>query len=85
MGARGYTIERPDQAGPVLDEALAAPGPAIIQAIVDPNEPLLPAVVSDAYAEHLRQALAAGAQDAAAIREALGREPARSMMGRHRV
>ena len=60
-GRAGYTIERPEQAGPVLDEALAAPGPAIIQAIVDPNEPLLPAVVSDAYAEHLRQALAAGA------------------------
>jgi pyruvate dehydrogenase (quinone) len=85
MGARGYTIERPDQAGPVLDAALAAPGPAIIQAIVDPNEPLLPAVVSDAYAEHLRKALAAGATDAAAIRAALEREPARSMMGDHRV
>jgi pyruvate dehydrogenase (quinone) len=85
MGARGYTIERPEQAGPVLDAALAAPGPAIIQAIVDPNEPLLPAVVSDAYAEHLRKALESGATDAAAIRAALGREPARSMMGRHQV
>ena len=85
MGARGYTIERPDQAGPVLDEAFATPGPAIIQAIVDPNEPLLPAVVSDAYAAHLRRALAAGATDATAIRAALGREPARSMMGDHRV
>lgn len=85
MGGRGYTIERPDQAGPVLEAALAAPGPAIIQAIVDGNEPLLPAVVSDAYAEHLRKALAAGAQDAAAIRDALGREPARSMMAGHAV
>jgi pyruvate dehydrogenase (quinone) len=81
MGGRGFTIEEPGQAGPVLDQALATEGPVIIQAIVDPNEPLLPAVVSESYAAHLRQALEAGTKDAAAIREALQREPARSMMG----
>lgn len=85
MGGRGFTIERPGEAGRVLDEALAAPGPVIIQAIVDGNEPLLPAVVSDTYAEHLRKALAKGAGDAAAIRAALAREPARSMMAGHEV
>ncbi|MDO9707514.1 thiamine pyrophosphate-dependent enzyme [Paracraurococcus lichenis] len=85
MGARGFTIERPEEAGRVLEEALAAPGPALIQAIVDGNEPLLPAVVSDAYAAHLKQALDKGGRDAAAIREALAREPALSMMAGHTV
>jgi pyruvate dehydrogenase (quinone) len=81
MGGHGFTVEDPAQLGAVLDAALAVEGPVIIQAIVDPNEPLLPAVVSEAYAKHLRQALEAGTKDAAAIGDALGREPSRSMMG----
>ena len=39
-GAAGYTITAPDEAESVLREALAHPGPAIIEAIVDPTEPL---------------------------------------------
>ena len=81
MGGRGFTVEDPARLGAVLDAALAIEGPVIIQAIVDPNEPLLPAVVSEAYAKHLQQALGEGTKDATAIEAALGREPSRSMMG----
>jgi pyruvate dehydrogenase (quinone) len=38
-GASGFTIERPGEAEPVLRKALAHRGPAVIQAVVDPNEP----------------------------------------------
>jgi pyruvate dehydrogenase (quinone) len=80
MGGRGFTIEDPAQAGAVLDEALAAEGPVIVQALVDPNEPLLPAVVSKTYKEHLKEALEAGTPGRVDIERALQREPSRSMM-----
>ena len=80
MGGRGFTIEDPQRADAVLDEALSTEGPVIVQALVDPNEPLLPAVVSDTYKEHLRQALDAGTPGRAEIERALEREPSRSMM-----
>ena len=41
-GAAGFTIEDPKDAEDVLRQALAHPGPAVIQAVVDPNEPPLP-------------------------------------------
>ncbi|CAA9282560.1 MAG: putative pyruvate oxidase protein [uncultured Acetobacteraceae bacterium] len=80
MGGRGFTIEDPAQADSVLDEALATDGPVVIQALVDPNEPLLPAVVSEAYKKHLQEALEAGTPGRGEIERALEREPSRSMM-----
>ena len=81
MGGRGFTIEEPGQADAVLDQALATEGPVIVQALVNPNEPLLPAVVSETYKEHLNKALEAGTPGRIDIGCALGREPSRSMMG----
>jgi len=80
MGGHGFTVDDPAQADAVLDRALAIEGPAIIQAIVDPSEPLLPAVVSETYKEHLRKALGAGTPGRNEIERALEREPSRSMM-----
>ena len=45
-----------------------------------PNEPLLPAVVSKTYKEHLRKALEGGTPGRIDIERALEREPSRSMM-----
>ena len=59
-GARGFTIERPDEAEAVLREALACDGPAVVQAVVDPNEPPLPGKISSAQALHFAEALAKG-------------------------
>jgi pyruvate dehydrogenase (quinone) len=80
MGGRGFTIDDPARADAVLDEALAAEGPVVIQALVDPNEPLLPARVSETYKEHLRKALDTGTPGRSEIERALEREPSRSMM-----
>ncbi len=41
-GAAGFTIERPQEARSTLAQALAYQGPAVIQAVVDPNEPPMP-------------------------------------------
>jgi pyruvate dehydrogenase (quinone) len=59
-GAEGYTIERPEEAEPVLRQALAHRGPAVIQAVVDPNEPPLPGKISTKQALHFAKSLARG-------------------------
>ena len=62
-GAAGFTIERPEDAESILRQALAHPGPAIIEAVVDPNEPPLPGNISAEQTLHFTEALAKGEKD----------------------
>jgi pyruvate dehydrogenase (quinone) len=62
-GAAGFTIERPKNAENVLKDALSHRGPAVIQAVVDPNEPPLPGKISTKQALHFAEALARGQKD----------------------
>jgi pyruvate dehydrogenase (quinone) len=41
-GARGYTLDEAGQAENVIREALAHPGPAVVECVVDANEPPMP-------------------------------------------
>ena len=41
-GAQATRIEDPAKCGETLQEALATPGPVLIEAVVDPNEPPMP-------------------------------------------
>ena len=59
-GAAGFTIDDPGAARSVLQQALAHPGPAVIQAVVDPNEPPMPGKVSTEQALHFAEALVRG-------------------------
>jgi pyruvate dehydrogenase (quinone)/pyruvate oxidase len=59
-GGAGYTIEDPAQCGAILDRALAEPGPAIIEAVVDPHEPPWPGKVSAKQAAHFAESLLKG-------------------------
>jgi pyruvate dehydrogenase (quinone) len=67
VGAAGFTIERPDEAASTLRRALDHQGPALIQAIVDPNEPPMPGHISTDQALKFAEALARGQKDAWAI------------------
>lgn len=60
FGAKGYTIDDPAQCGAILDEALAEPGPAVVQAVVDPTEAPMPPRIKAEQALHFAQALAKG-------------------------
>jgi pyruvate dehydrogenase (quinone) len=62
-GAAGYTIEEPEQAESVLKEALAYNGPAVVQAVVDPNEPPLPGNATAEQALKFAESLAKGEKD----------------------
>jgi len=62
-GAAGYTITEPGQAEAVLREALAHPGPAVVQAVVDGNEPPMPGKITTQQAIKFAEALALGEKD----------------------
>jgi len=59
-GATGLRIEDPADCGRALEEALAAPGPAVVDAIVDPFEPPMPPKVTMEQAAHFAEALVRG-------------------------
>jgi pyruvate dehydrogenase (quinone)/pyruvate oxidase len=59
-GATGFTIEDPGTCGAVLDEALATPGPVVVQAVVDPFEPPLPAKITLEQARKFATSLVRG-------------------------
>ena len=63
-GAAGYTLEDPAKAESVLRQAFAEPGPALVEAVVDPNEPPMPGHVTMEQAWHFTKALASGKQRA---------------------
>ena len=59
-GGRGFSIEDPADAGRVLDEALATPGPVIVEGVVDPFEPPMPAKITAEQALHFAESLVRG-------------------------
>jgi pyruvate dehydrogenase (quinone) len=59
-GGTGFTIEEPALCGPTLDEALAHPGPVVVEAVVDPFEPPMPPKVTMAQAAKLARSLVRG-------------------------
>jgi len=62
-GAAGYCVEDPAQVEAVLREALAHPGPAIIEAVVDANEPPMPGKITTKQALKFAEALMHGDQN----------------------
>ena len=59
-GGTGFTIEDPADCGPILDQALSTPGPVIVEAVVDPFVPPMPAKVTLEQATKFAEALARG-------------------------
>ena len=62
IGMKGIRIDSPEQVGDAWDEALAAGGPALIEAITDPDVPPLPPHIRFEQAEHMMKAMAGGEQ-----------------------
>jgi pyruvate dehydrogenase (quinone)/pyruvate oxidase len=59
-GGIGFTVEDPADCSRTMTEFLNAPGPAVLQAVVDPFEPPLPAKVKAEQALHFAESLARG-------------------------
>ncbi|HEX5220727.1 MAG TPA: thiamine pyrophosphate-dependent enzyme [Verrucomicrobiae bacterium] len=59
-GGTGVTITEPETCGDILAEALNAPGPVLVEAVVDPYEPPMPAKTKVKQALHFAESLARG-------------------------
>jgi pyruvate dehydrogenase (quinone) len=57
-GGAGFTVDDPGACSAVLREALETPGPALVEAVVDPNTPPMPAKVKPEQALHFAEAMA---------------------------
>jgi pyruvate dehydrogenase (quinone)/pyruvate oxidase len=59
-GGLGFTVERPDEIRPALEDAMASGRPSIVEVYVDPFEPPMPSKVTLEQAEHFAEALVKG-------------------------
>jgi pyruvate dehydrogenase (quinone)/pyruvate oxidase len=59
-GGAGFSVDDPARCGAVLDEALGHPGPALIEAVVDPHVPPMPANITAEQAAKFAQSLLKG-------------------------
>jgi pyruvate dehydrogenase (quinone) len=62
-GAAGFTLEDPEKAETVLGQAFAQPGPAVVEAVVDPNEPAMPGHATMRQAWNFAKSLVRGEKD----------------------
>ncbi|CAH2599270.1 Pyruvate oxidase [Rhodovastum atsumiense] len=60
FGMPAFTADQPEECGEVIERALATPGPVLIEAVVDPNEPPMPPKVTLQQAAAMAEALARG-------------------------
>src|SRR5438034_10810678 len=80
VGARGFTVEDPAACGHIIEEALAVPGPVVVQGVVDPFEPPLPGKISVEQAAKFAQALVRGEPNREKIAWTVLRERVREMV-----
>jgi len=59
-GAKGFSIENSKDCGKILKEALEYDGPAVVEAVVDPYEPPLPAKIEYKQAKSFAKSLVRG-------------------------
>ncbi len=79
-GAQGFTLKDPKMAGDTVSQWLATPGPAILEATVDPLEPPLPAKVKPEQAIHFAESLARGEDRALDIAKTVFKDKIRELV-----
>jgi len=62
-GVNGFSLDDPPRADEVIREALATPGPALIEALIDPYELPMPGHISSKQALHFTQSILKGEKD----------------------
>jgi pyruvate dehydrogenase (quinone)/pyruvate oxidase len=79
-GGTGFTIEDPAQCGAILETALATPGPVIVEAVVDPFEPPMPAKVELKQALKFAESLARGTPHVMKVATTIGEDRVRELI-----
>jgi pyruvate dehydrogenase (quinone) len=60
FGVTGFSVDNPKDCAEVLRQALHTPGPALVEAVVDPHEPPMPPKATLKQIAHLAESLARG-------------------------
>jgi pyruvate dehydrogenase (quinone) len=63
VGVPGFTLERAEDADRVIGEAFRLPGPALVQCVVDPDEPPMPGHATTEQAINFAKSLLRGEKD----------------------
>jgi pyruvate dehydrogenase (quinone)/pyruvate oxidase len=63
FGWASFTISEASEAGRIIDAAMAVQGPVLVEAVVDENEPPMPAKVKPQQALHFAESMARGTKD----------------------
>ena len=79
-GGSGFTIDDPADCGAMLERALATDGPVLVEAVVDPFEPPMPAKVTLEQAAHFAESLAKGTPNREKIALTVLRDRVREMI-----
>jgi pyruvate dehydrogenase (quinone)/pyruvate oxidase len=79
-GLRAIGIDDPARCGEQLRDALATPGPCLIECAVDPNEPPMPPKTTMKQALHLAESLAKGTPNRGKIALTLASDVVRELV-----
>jgi len=79
-GAENFALKDPRMAGDVVEQWLAAPGPALLEATVDALEPPLPAKIKPEQALHFVESLARGEGKALEIAKTVFKDKVRELI-----
>jgi pyruvate dehydrogenase (quinone)/pyruvate oxidase len=80
FGVPGFTINTAAECGHVIETALATPGPVLIEAVVDQNEPPMPAKITAQQALHFAESLAKGTKDWEKIATTVAKDKIRELV-----
>ncbi len=80
FGVSSFTINTPSECGHIIDSALAIPGPVLIEAVVDENEPPMPAKIKTQQAVHFAESMARGTKDWEKIAATVAKDKIRELI-----
>jgi pyruvate dehydrogenase (quinone) len=80
FGWQSFTIKEASEAGQIIDAALAVQGPALIESIVDENEPPMPASIKPQQAIHFAESMARGTKDWEKIAATIAKDRIRELV-----
>lgn len=80
FGIASFTITQPSEAGHIIESALAVQGPALVEAVVDENEPPMPAKVKSTQAIHFAESIAKGTKDWEKIAATIAKDRIRELV-----
>jgi pyruvate dehydrogenase (quinone)/pyruvate oxidase len=79
-GATGFTLEDPAECSATLRQALGTPGPVVVEAVVDPDTPPLPAKIRPDQAFHFAEAMARGEASRVRIMKTIFKDKVRELV-----